>query len=152
MIGKKAPAFTLKDQDGNKVSLKDLSGQYVVLFFYPKDNTPGCTKESCRFTSLKAKFSKLDAVIYGVSADSEASHQNFIEKQNLKIPLLSDPEKKAIEKYGAWGEKNMYGQKKMGIICTTALISPEGKIVGYWSPVRKADEHPDVVLEALKNL
>lgn len=149
MIGKKAPAFTLKDENGEKVALKDQAGKYVVLFFYPKDSTPGCTKEACRFTELKAKFAKKNTVLFGVSADDEASHQKFIEKHSLGVTLLCDPEKKVIEKYGAWGEKNNYGKKYMGIIRTTALIGPDGKIVEYWSPVRKAAEHPDAVYEKL---
>ena len=147
MIGKKAPSFHLKNQDGQSVKLNDFKGRYLVLFFYPKDNTPGCTKESCRFRDLKAEFNALDCDILGISGDSEASHQKFIEKQSLNFPLLADLEKSMIEAYQAWGEKNLYGKKSMGIIRTTVIIDPKGKVVELWSPVRKAAEHPDVVLE-----
>lgn len=152
MEGKKAPAFTLQNENGDKVSLKDFVGKYVVLFFYPKDNTPGCTKEACRFTDIKKEFEKCDAVVLGCSADTVEKHQDFIAKQSLGITLLSDPDKKAIEKYEAWGEKNLYGKKSMGIIRSTVIIDPKGKIAAHWKPVRKAEEHPDVVLAKLKEL
>jgi thioredoxin-dependent peroxiredoxin len=152
MEGKKAPAFTSVDENGDKVALKDFLGKYVVLFFYPKDNTPGCTKEACRFTDLKKKFEKLDTVVFGCSADSTDKHQNFIAKHKLGITLLSDPDKKLIEKYDAWGEKNLYGKKSMGIIRSTVIIDPKGKVVAHWKPVRKAEEHPDVVLKKLEEL
>jgi thioredoxin-dependent peroxiredoxin len=150
--GKKAPAFNIEDENGEKVALKDFSGKYVVLFFYPRDNTPGCTKEACRFTDLKKKFEKLDAVILGCSADTIEKHQNFISKHKLGITLLSDPDKKVIQKYDAWGEKNLYGKKSMGIIRSTIIIDPKGKVAAHWKPVRKADQHPDVVLEKLKEI
>jgi len=150
MIGKKAPAITLLNQDEEKVSLKDYLGQWVVVYFYPRDDTPGCTKEACRFTELKSEFDSSKAVILGISPDGAEKHQKFISKYDLKIELLCDPDKKVIEKYEAWGEKNMYGKKTMGLIRSTVLIDPKGKIVEHWKPVRKAEQHPDVVLERLK--
>ena len=108
--GKKAPAFTLNDQDGKKVKLSDLAGQWTVLYFYPRDDTPGCTIEACDFTSSVKSFEKLGATVYGCSPDSIESHQKFIKKFKLKISLLSDPTHKMMEKYDAWGEKNMYGK------------------------------------------
>lgn len=150
MIGKKAPAFTLQNQDGEKKSLKDYLGQWVIVYFYPRDDTPGCTKEACRFTELKKSFDKADAVILGISPDNEEKHQKFITKYKLKVELLCDPDKKVIEKYGAWGEKNMYGKKTMGLIRSTVLIDPKGKVIEHWKPVKKAAEHPDAVLERLQ--
>ncbi len=150
-VGNKAPAFTLPDQDGKKVSLKDLQGQWVVLYFYPKDNTSGCTKEACGFTSELSEFSKLGATVIGVSPDSPESHRKFIDKQKLKICLLSDPDHKVLEKYGAWGEKNMYGKKSMGVIRSTVLIDPEGRIAHHWPKV-KVDGHVQAVREKLHEL
>lgn len=150
MIGKKAPAFTLLNQDEEKVALKDYLGKWVVVYFYPRDDTPGCTKEACRFTELKSDFDSSDCVILGISPDDAAKHQKFISKYDLTIQLLCDPDKKVIEKYEAWGEKNMYGKKTMGLIRSTVLIDPKGKVVEHWKPVRKAEQHPDVVLEKLK--
>lgn len=152
MIGKKAPAFTVKDQHGTQVSLKDFSGRYVVLYFYPKDDTPGCTKESCRFRDLNSDFAKEGAVILGLSADDEKSHQKFIEKHGLNFTLLCDTERKVLENYGAWGEKEMYGKTTMGIIRSTVIIDPAGKVAHHWPTVKGADVHPDAVLAKLKEL
>jgi len=150
MIGKKAPAFSLLNQDGKKISLKDHLGKWVVVYFYPKDDTPGCTKEACRFTELKKDFDGSEAIILGISPDLPEKHQKFISKYDLNIDLLCDPDKKVIEKYGAWGEKNMYGKKVMGLIRSTVLIDPNGKVVEHWKTVKKAEAHPDQVLERLK--
>ncbi|MBD3331957.1 thioredoxin-dependent thiol peroxidase [candidate division GN15 bacterium] len=149
--GKKAPAFTLSNQDGDKVKLSDLAGQWVVLYFYPKDNTPGCTTEACDFTDSLKDFEKLNATVLGVSPDSVESHQKFIDKQNLKITLLSDPDKKVLEKYGAWGTKKMYGKETRGVIRSTFLIDPKGKIAHRWSNVR-AKGHVAKVHEKLAEL
>jgi len=150
-IGDKAPAFTLTDQNGNKVALKDLSGQWTVLYFYPKDDTPGCTVQACEFTSGIKGFEKIAAKVYGVSPDEEASHNKFIEKFDLKIDLLCDPSKKTMEKYGAYGEKNMYGIIKMGIIRSTVIIDPDGKIAHRWKRV-KSKGHALKVNEKLLEL
>ena len=148
--GKAAPAFTLKDADGNKVALKDLKGKNVVVYFYPKDDTPGCTKEACGFRDLWKEIEKTGTVVLGVSPDDGASHQKFAAKYELPFTLLSDPDKKVMEKYGAWGEKNMYGKKTMGVIRSTVLIGPDGKVKKHWKRVAKAETHPEKVLEVLE--
>lgn len=149
--GNKAPFFSLPDQTGTVHSLSDYKGQWVVLYFYPKDNTPGCTIEAIEFTAKIKSFEKLEAVVFGVSPDSPQSHCNFIEKQNLKIILLSDPDKKLLKSYGAYGKKMMYGKEVEGVIRSTALIDPEGKIAFHWAKV-KAEGHASEVLEKLKEL
>src|SRR5262245_25233643 len=148
--GNKAPAFTLTDQDGKTVSLGDFAGKNLVLYFYPKDDTPGCTKEACGFRDDWKMLQKLGAVVVGVSADSEASHQKFRAKYKLPFTLLSDPDKKVMKTYGAYGEKMMYGKKTVGTIRSTVWIGPDGKVKKHWARVPKADEHPAKVLEALK--
>src|SRR5262245_16297352 len=148
--GKAAPAFTLPDQDGKKISLKDLAGKNVILYFYPKDDTPGCTKEACGFRDGWKELQKLGAVVLGVSADSGESHKKFISKYKLPFTLLSDTDRKVMEKYGAWGEKMMYGKKTVGVIRSTVWIGPDGKVKKHWARVPKADAHPEKVLEALK--
>ncbi|MBP9581655.1 MAG: thioredoxin-dependent thiol peroxidase [Ignavibacteriaceae bacterium] len=147
--GKKSPDFSLKNQDDEKISLKDLIGKKVVLYFYPKDDTSGCTKEACSFSDDLPKFSKIDAVILGVSPDSVASHKKFSEKYKLKFDLLADDEKKVVEKYGVWKEKSMYGRKYMGVERTTFIIDEKGKIKKIYNKV-KVDGHNKEVLEALK--
>jgi thioredoxin-dependent peroxiredoxin len=147
--GKKAPAFTLTGSDGKKYSLKDFTGKTVVLYFYPKDDTPGCTKEACGFKALYPKITKRSAVVLGVSRDDLESHQAFIKKFKLPFILLSDPDAKIMEKYGAWGEKNMYGKKTMGVIRSTVIIGPDGKVLKHWKKVPKAEAHPEKVLEWL---
>jgi peroxiredoxin Q/BCP len=149
-IGKKSPDFSLLNQDGKKISLKDFVGQQVVLYFYPKDDTSGCTKEACSFSDDLPKFSKIDAVILGVSPDSVKSHKKFSEKYKLKFDVLSDEEKKIVEKYGVWKEKSMYGRKYMGVERTTFIIDKKGKIKKIFSKV-KVDGHNKEVLEALKD-
>lgn len=148
--GKAAPAFTLKDTDGNKVALKDLKGKNVVVYFYPKDDTPGCTKEACGFRDLWGEIEKTGTVVLGVSPDDAASHRKFVDKYELPFTLLSDPDKKVMEKYGAWGEKNMYGKKTMGVIRSTVLIGADGKVKKHWKRVAKAETHPEKVLEAIQ--
>ena len=149
--GKKAPAFSLASSDGGKLASKDLAGKWVVLYFYPRDATPGCTTEAQDFRDRLPELKKRGAVVLGVSKDSIASHEKFRDKHSLGFPLLSDPDGAMIEKYGAWGEKNMYGKKSMGIIRTTVLIDPEGKVRKIFPKV-KVKGHADAVLEALDGL
>ena len=149
--GKAAPAFTLSDADGKKVSLRDFAGKNVILYFYPKDDTPGCTKEACGFRDDWKQLAKANAVVLGVSADSGASHQKFIAKYKLPFPLLSDPDRSVMTKYGAYGEKMMYGKKVTGVIRSTVWIGPDGKVRKHWARVPKADAHPAKVLEALQS-
>ena len=149
-VGKKAPDFTLLDQDGKKVSLKDFTGKKVVLYFYPKDNTSGCTKEACNFRDEFPKFKKSDAVIIGISPDSVNSHKKFAEKYNLPFTLLSDEDKKVLEKYEVWKEKSMYGRRYMGVERTTYVIDENGKIKKIFNKV-KVDGHNKEVMEALKD-
>ena len=148
--GKKAPAFTLTDADGKTVSLSDFAGKRVIVYFYPKDDTPGCTKEACGFRDDWAALKKANAVVLGVSADSEASHQKFRGKYKLPFPLLSDPKRTVMEKYGAYGEKMMYGKKTIGVIRSTVWIGPDGKVRKYWRKVANAEAHPAQVLAALR--
>ena len=148
-VGKKAPAFTLINQDGAKVSLKDFAGQRVVLYFYPADDTPGCTTEACQFNDELKTFAKLDTVVLGVSPNNEASHIKFREKYGLKFNLLCDPDKKMMEKYGAYGEKILYGKTVIGVIRSTFIIGPTGTIERTWYSV-KTNGHAAKVLEALQ--
>ena len=148
--GAAAPLFTLKDQDGNKVALKDFRGQYVVVYFYPKDDTPGCTKEACGFRDNLDALQAADAVVLGISPDGEESHRKFINKYGLTFTLLSDPDRKVMEKYGAWGEKMMYGKKTVGVIRSTTIVGPNGKVVKHWKKVPKAADHPEKVLAWLQ--
>lgn len=150
-VGKKAPAFTLPDQDGNTVALADLAGQWVVLYFYPRDDTPGCTTEACEFTERLAAFNDLDAVVLGCSADSPASHREFIAKYGIGFSLLSDADRTMMTRYGAWGEKTMYGKKVVGVIRSTVLIDPAGEVAHHWPNVR-ADGHAANVREQLGQL
>lgn len=143
-VGKKAPAFTLPDQNGKEVGIEEFRGKWVVLYFYPKDNTPGCTTEAQDFSRYKGEFAKLGAVILGVSADSQKSHKNFCEKRGLTITLLSDPERAVLEKYGVWKLKKMYGREVMGIERTTFLIDPGGKVSFLWPKV-KVNGHAEEV-------
>ena len=148
-IGKKAPDFALFNQDDKKISLKDFIGKEVILYFYPKDDTSGCTKEACSFRDDFPKFSKSDAVIVGISPDSVKSHKKFAEKYKLPFNLLADEEKKVLEKYGVWKEKSMYGRKYMGVERTTFIIDKKGKIKKIFNKV-KVDGHNKEVMEALK--
>jgi peroxiredoxin Q/BCP len=150
-VGDKAPSFKLKNQDGKTISLSDLKGKPIVLYFYPKDDTSGCTKEACNFRDEFPKFGKMKAEIIGISADSIESHKKFAEKYKLPFNLLSDVKKEVIEKYGVWQEKSMYGKKYMGIVRTTFIIDASGKI-GKIFPKVKVDNHNKEVMEALKEL
>jgi peroxiredoxin Q/BCP len=149
--GAKAAAFTLSSDQGAKVKLSDLKGQPVVLYFYPKDDTPGCTKQACAFRDRSRELQALGAVVLGVSPDSVDSHAAFRDKYQLNFPLLADADHKVAEKYGAWREKNMYGKKSMGIQRSTFLIGPDGKVAQVWKRVQ-VDGHDDQVIEALKAL
>ncbi len=149
--GSKAPDFTLPTHDGTKLKLSRLRGAPVVLYFYPKDDTPGCTREACGFRDSKAKFAKHGAVVLGVSPDSPASHAKFREKYRLPFTLLADEKHAVAEKYGAWREKNMYGKKSLGIARSTFVIDASGKVVKVFKAV-KPDGHDDQVLEVLKGL
>src|SRR5215475_9280161 len=146
--GEKAPAFSLEDQSGKTVKLSDFKGRKVVLYFYPKDDTPGCTKEACNFRDGFDEIKSQGAVVLGVSADSVDSHKKFKKKFELNFPLLADPDKKVIEGYGVWKEKSMYGKKYMGIDRTTFIIDTHGKISHIFPKVKVA-EHYDEVVEAL---
>lgn len=134
--GKKAPAFTLENQDGKKVHLKDFTGKKVVLYFYPKDMTSGCTQEACDFRDALPSLQAINAVVLGVSPDPVNMHKKFIEKYQLNFDLLSDPEKTILEKYGVWKEKSMYGKKYMGVERTTVVIDEEGKIKKIFPKVK----------------
>ena len=148
--GTKAPAFTLNDKDGNAVSLADFAGKKVVLYFYPKDSTPGCTRQACAFAAAYEDFKTLDAVVIGVSKDSEASHRKFAEKYGLPFILLSDPELKAIQAYGVWQEKKNYGKVSMGVVRSTFIIDEKG-LVEKVMPKVKPDTNAAEILEYLKN-
>jgi thioredoxin-dependent peroxiredoxin len=149
--GKKAPAFTLPDQDGTPRSLKDYAGKPVVLYFYPKDDTPGCTKEACNFQSALPDFGKVKAAVLGVSVLDSKSKAKFATKFNLTFPLLADEDHAVAERYGAWQEKSMYGKKYLGVARITYLIDGDGKVVRRWDSV-KPEVHADEVLEALREL
>jgi thioredoxin-dependent peroxiredoxin len=149
--GSKAPAFTLSADSGEKVKLSDFTGKMVVLYFYPKDDTPGCTKEACAFRDQKSAIEKLGAVILGVSPDDVESHTAFKKKFKLNFPLLYDKDHKVAEKYGAWREKNMYGKVSMGIQRSTFLIDANGKIAKVWKRVQ-VDGHDQQVIDAIKQL
>lgn len=150
-VGKKAPAFTLENQDGNKTKLSDYAGKWVVLYFYPKDDTPGCTTQACDFSASIDAYGALDAEVIGVSPDGPEKHQKFIAKHDLKVTLLCDPEHGVMEKYGAWGEKMMYGKKTIGVKRSTVLIDPKGKVAHHWPNVR-AKGHAEKVQDMLSEL
>jgi len=149
--GKAAPLFTLTDGSGSKVALKDFRGKNVIVYFYPKDDTPGCTKEACGFRDHHKAIEKTGTVVLGISPDGAESHTRFSTKYELPFTLLSDPDRKVMEKYGAWGEKMMYGKKTTGVIRSTIWIGPDGKVVKHWRRVPKAADHPAKVLEALNS-
>jgi len=149
--GKKAPAFSLAASTGGKLSLADFAGKPLVLYFYPRDDTPGCTTEANEFQAAAARLEKLGAAVVGVSKDSVETHCKFSAKYGLAFPLLSDPDANVIDEYGAWGEKNLYGKKSLGIIRTTVLIDGEG-IVRKIFPKVRVSGHVDKVLEALAAL
>jgi peroxiredoxin Q/BCP len=148
--GKAAPAFSLPDAHGKMVSLKDFAGKDVIVYFYPKDDTPGCTKEACGFRDDWKSLQKRGVVVLGISADNAASHQRFAAKYKLPFPLLSDVDRKVMTAYGAYGEKMMYGKKTTGVIRSTVWVGPDGKVKKHWARVASAEQHPAKVLEALQ--
>lgn len=150
-INEKAPLFSLPNQDNAEISLRDFRGSFVVLYFYPKDKTPGCTTEACDFRDSIQSFNKLNAVVLGVSPDSVKSHQSFIEKERLNFTLLSDNQKVVLKSYGAWGLKKLYGKEYEGVIRSTFIINPEGKIAFFWKNV-KINGHIEAIKEKLKEL
>lgn len=145
--GREAPAFTLADKEGKMVSLSDFLGKKVVLYFYPKDNTPGCTRQACAFAGLYAAFADKNAVVIGISKDSVASHKKFAEKYNLPFVLLSDPDLQVIQQYGVWQEKKLYGKVSMGVVRTTFLIDEAGKIVKVMPRVKPDTNAAEVLAE-----
>ena len=147
--GMKAPSFALSDKDGNMISLADFAGRKVVVYFYPKDNTPGCTRQACAFAANFEKFKETDAVVIGISKDSAASHRKFAEKYNLPFILLSDPELQAIQAYGVWQEKKLYGKVSMGVVRTTYIIDENGTIENDMPKV-KPDTNAAEILEYLE--
>ena len=150
-LEKTAPAFTLEDSGGEPTSLKDLRGNWAVLYFYPRDDTPGCTAEACEFTDAIDDFARLDACVVGISPDAPERHRFFIEKYGLRVRLLSDPSHEVLERYGAWGTKRMYGRESEGVIRSTVLIDPQGRVAKHWPKVR-AKGHAAEVRSALAEL
>jgi peroxiredoxin Q/BCP len=149
--GQRAPTFTLTADDGAKVRLSDFKGRPVLLYFYPKDDTPGCTREACAFRDGQAKFRRAGVTVLGVSPDSSESHAKFRDKYRLNFPLLADENHAVAEKYGAWREKSMYGKKSMGVVRSTFLIDSAGNVANVWKQV-KVDGHDAQVLAALEDL
>ncbi len=149
--GQAAPDFDLAGSDGRRHRLADYRGRTVVLYFYPRDNTPGCTKEACSFRDLHPELQNIDAVVLGVSRDSLAAHDKFIAKFNLPFVLLSDPEAKVMRRYGAFGEKKSYGKTVQGVIRSTLVIGPDSIVLKHWPQVKKAEEHPRQVVDFLLN-
>ena len=148
-VGTKAPAFTLPDQDGNPVSLSDFAGKKVVLYFYPKDSTPGCTRQACAFAAAHEAFGELNTAVIGVSKDSAASHRRFADKNELPFILLSDPERVAIEAYGVWQEKKNYGKVSMGVVRSTYVIDENG-VIEKVMPKVKPDTNAEEILQYLR--
>jgi thioredoxin-dependent peroxiredoxin len=147
--GDPAPPFTLPDTAGKQVSLEDFAGKDVILYFYPKDDTPGCTKEACGFRDAWTDLQDMGVVVLGVSGDDAASHARFAAKYRLPFTLLSDPDHRVMTAYGAYGPKTMYGKKVVGVIRSTVWIGPDGRVRRHWARVANAAEHPDKVLAAL---
>lgn len=148
--GKKAPEFTREGSDGKTHSLKQYAGKTVIIYFYPKDNTPGCTKEACGFRDMDTELADTGAVVLGVSKDSIASHSKFITNYRLPFVLLSDPDFSMMQAYEAYGEKVMCGKKTMGTIRSTVIVGPDGVVVKHWAKVAKAEQHPEQVLAYLR--
>ena len=148
--GQPAPPFTLPDTEGQSVSLQDFAGRPVVIYFYPKDDTPGCTKEACGFRDQWAAIEATGAVVLGISPDDGASHRKFIDKYQLPFTLLSDPDKTVMGRYGAYGEKVLYGKKTVGVIRSTVVVGADGTVIKHWKKVANAATHPDKVLEILQ--
>lgn len=147
--GQTPPDFSLINQNGQLVSLQDFAGQKLVIYFYPKDDTPGCTKQACGFRDLWADIEQTGTAVVGISADNTESHQRFINKYNLPFTLLSDPDRRVMTEYGAFGEKLMYGKKIIGVIRSTVLVGKDGKVVKHWQRVANATTHPQKILELL---
>jgi thioredoxin-dependent peroxiredoxin len=150
--GQAAPNFTLLGSDGKEHTLQDYAGKMLIVYFYPKDNTSGCTKESCAFGEMIADLRKMDVNLLGISKDSLASHDKFISKFNLPFTLLSDPDKIMLQDYDAWGEKKTHGKISMGCIRSTVLIAADGTVLKHWPVVKKAADHPQQVLDFIKGL
>ena len=150
-VGVEAPKFCLPDKDNNDICLKDFNDKYIVLYFYPRDNTPGCTTEAIGFTGILPELQKSDAVVIGISPDTTESHARFIEKKNLKVTLLSDVDKKVIKEYGKWAKKKFRGKEYMGVVRSTFLINPDGVIVHIWPKV-SVEGHPEDVQNILTEL
>jgi len=150
LTDKTAPPFELEGSDGKVHRLEDYAGKTIVLYFYPRDNTPGCTKEACEFRDLKPFFDTLDVTLFGISKDSLSSHDKFIRAFGLPFTLLTDPEATMMRAYGAYGEKTQYGKTTMGSIRSTVVIGPDGKVVKHWPKVAKAETHPREVLDFLQ--
>jgi peroxiredoxin Q/BCP len=148
--GDKAPPFTLADATGKQVSLADFAGRNVILYFYPRDDTPGCTKEACGFRDAWSELQDLGVTVLGVSADDADAHTKFASKYRLPFTLLSDPDRTVMTAYGAYGPKTMYGKKVVGVIRSTVWIGPDGRVRRHWARVTNAAEHPDQVLAALR--
>ena len=148
--GRKAPTFTLEDGAGKRVGLGDFRGRDVVVYFYPKDDTPGCTKEACGFRDLWKELQRAGVVVLGVSADGPSSHAKFAAKYKLPFPLLSDPDRKVMQTWGAYGDKMMYGKTVKGVIRSTVWIGPDGVVRKHWAKVSDAAKHPAAVLEAVR--
>jgi peroxiredoxin Q/BCP len=148
--GRRAPGFSLADAAGRRVSLDDFKGKDVVVYFYPKDDTPGCTKEACGFRDLWKELERAGVVVLGVSADSPATHAKFAAKYKLPFTLLSDPDRKVMEAWGAYGDKMMYGKKTRGVIRSTVWIGPDGVVRKHWKRVSDAAEHPRQVWNAVR--
>ena len=147
--GRAAPAFTLPDAQGKPVSLADFAGRDVVVYFYPKDDTPGCTKEACGFRDAWSDLKKRGVVVLGISPDDEESHGKFASKYKLPFPLLADTDRRVMKSYGAWGKKMMHGKEVTGVIRSSVWIGPDGKVRKHWPRVRDAAAHPEEVLRAL---
>ena len=148
--GKKAPDFTLADQDGKSVTLSQFKGKDVIVYFYPKDDTPGCTKEACGFRDYWKDLQKAGVVVLGISPDDGESHRDFIQKYKLPFTLLSDPDRAMMKEWGAYGKKMMYGKETVGIIRSSVWIGPDGTVKKHWRKVADASKHPDQVLETLR--
>jgi peroxiredoxin Q/BCP len=149
--GKQAPDFTLGGSDGREHTLREYRGKTVVIYFYPRDNTPGCTKEACGFRDLDGELQQLGVVLFGVSRDSLKSHDKFIRDFGLPFTLLSDPDAAVMTAYGAYGEKVLYGKKSMGIIRSTVVVGPDGTVLRHWTRIAKAESHPAEVAAFLRH-
>jgi peroxiredoxin Q/BCP len=152
LVGSPAPPFTLAGSDGRNHSLQEYAGKLLVIYFYPRDNTPGCTKEACGFRDMSGDLARLDVALLGVSKDSLASHDKFIRNFSLPFTLLSDPDAAMMSAYGAYGEKTLYGKKSMGIIRSTVVIGRDGTVLHHWPKVAKAESHPADVLAYLRTV